>query len=343
MKAIQLTAFNKPLEAIELPIPEIKADEVLVKVKAAGICHSDAHYRAGMSPKMPLPMTLGHEVAGVVEKIGDAVNNVKPGDRVCIHYLASCGSCDYCIAGQEQFCKSSKMVGNTIPGGYAEYIAVPARCAVPLPDSIPFEQGATLMCASATSFHALLKGRIKPGEKVAVFGAGGLGQSAIQLAKACGATTVFAIDINTEKLAMAESHGAIAINNRNTDAVQEIMELTDQRGVDIALDLIGLPQVQEQAIACTAPLGRVVFVGLTDKSISINAYKDLIAKETELIGSNDHHLHELPKLLEFVKTKQLDVSGVVSRTIPLEADLINETLDALDNYQSSVRTVIVMD
>ncbi|HEY8834560.1 MAG TPA: alcohol dehydrogenase catalytic domain-containing protein, partial [Chthoniobacterales bacterium] len=150
MKAVRLVAIDSPLEEQRVQVPASGPHDVLIRVKTAGICHSDAHYRAGVSPVNDLPVTLGHEVAGVVEQTGDAVRNFKPGDRVCVHYLVTCGHCAFCIAGHEQFCPSAEMIGKHRDGGYAEFIAVPERSIFLLPDEIPFEQGAILMCSSAT-------------------------------------------------------------------------------------------------------------------------------------------------------------------------------------------------
>lgn len=341
MKAVRMVGINRPVEIQEIPIPEIGPKDILVKVKAAGICHSDAHYRAGLSAVSHLPLTLGHEVAGVVDKIGEEVKNVKPGDRVALHYLITCGECAYCVSGNEQFCPDGKMIGHHADGGYAEYIAVPSRNAIPLPDSISFEEGATMMCASATSFHALMKSRIQPGDKAAVFGIGGLGQSAVQLAKAFGAAEVFAVDINEEKLKLAESHDAIPINSKQTDPVEEIKRQTGGKGVDVALELIGLPLTQKQALQSAGPMGRVVLVGLSNKKLPVDTYREILGNEVELIGSNDHNLHELPRLMDFASKKILDVSKVVSNTIPLEADKINEALDNLEKFDAGIRTVIV--
>ena len=151
MKAIRMVEPGKPLELQQIPIPVAGAEDVLVRVRATGICHSDAHYRAGRSGMGILPITLGHEVAGEVEWVGANVTSVKAGERVCLHYNISCGNCYYCKSGNEQFCTTVKMIGHHIDGGYGEYIAMPARNAVPLPDEISFEEGASLMCASATA------------------------------------------------------------------------------------------------------------------------------------------------------------------------------------------------
>ena len=271
-------------------MPEIGARDVLVKVKAAGVCHSDAHYRAGISPVRPVPLTLGHEVAGVVERAGADVTHLKPGDRVCLHYNLSCGDCYHCTTGNDQFCEKVLMIGHYTNGGYAEFIAVPARNAIPLPDEIPFEQGATLMCASATAFHALRKSRLKGGETAAIFGAGGLGQSAIQLAKAFGAVEVFAVDLNEEKLSLASQYDAIPINAKETDPVAEIKRLTNGKGVDVAIEMIGLSKTMKQALQVAGVLGRVVIVGLSNQPLEIQTYTELLGNEVELIVSNDHLL-----------------------------------------------------
>ncbi len=142
MNAIRMVEQGKPLELQQIPIPSAGDEDVLVRVRATGICHSDAHYRAGRSSMGMMPITLGHEVAGEVEWVGAKVTNVKAGDRVCLHYNISCGDCYFCKTGIEQFCTTVKMIGHHIDGGYAEYIAVPARNAIPIPDEISFEEGA---------------------------------------------------------------------------------------------------------------------------------------------------------------------------------------------------------
>lgn len=340
MKAIRLIKPHQPLALQELPTPEPGSKDVLVRVKAAGICHSDAHYRAGVSPVNPLPLTLGHEVAGVVEEVGQEVTTRKIGDRVCLHYMVTCGDCIYCAQGSEQFCSSGQMLGKNRNGGYAEYIKIPARNAFLLPEEIPFEQGAIMMCSSATSFHALRKGRVSAGDTVAVFGVGGLGMSAVQLAQAFGAVDTYAVDINPGKLKAAEGYGATPINAAETDPVEEIKRLTGGRGVDVALELIGLPLTVRQSIESLAVFGRAVMVGLSDENAHFNAYTELICREAEIIGSADHLAHELPTLIDLARRGTLDLSGVVSDTVPLDADAVNQTMDRLENYGSDMRVVI---
>ena len=351
MKAIRPVEPGKPLQLCEVPIPAVGDDGILVRVRAAGICHSDAHYRAGRSPVHPLPLTLGHEVAGIVERVGaraaetgaadTRAGGVKPGDRVCLHYNIVCGTCHQCATGNEQFCGTGLMIGHYTDGGFTEYIAVPARNALKLPAEIPFEQGATLMCASATCLHALRKSRLRAGESAAVFGLGGLGMSAIQLARACGALDVYAVDINAEKLALASALGAIPVNALQADPVAEIRRLTRGRGVDVSLEVIGRALTMRQAVRCLGVMGRAVIVGISDELLEIDTYRELLGNECELIGSNDHLLQELPLLIEMARRGVLDISRVVTRTIPLDAEAVNETLDALERYDAGIRTVIV--
>lgn len=341
MKAIRLTAIHSPLEAHEIDVPRVGKHDVLVRVRAAGICHSDAHYRAGVSPVAKLPLTLGHEVAGVVEEIGGAVTQFKGGDHVCLHYLVTCGNCGFCCAGNEQFCPAAEMIGKHRDGGYAEFIAVPERSVFALPNEIPFEQGAVMMCSSATSLHALRKARVRPGETVAVFGIGGLGVSAIQLAKSLGAAQVFAIDINPHKLTIAAQFGAIPVD-AGRDPVPQIRDLTNGRGVDVALELVGLPATMRQAVQSLAVLGRAALVGLSQDAFEVFPYNELLNKEAEIIGVSDHLASEIPMLLDSVCEGKLDLSSGIIRSVPLEATAVNQALDRLENFIEDVRVVILV-
>lgn len=340
MKAIRFVAIGSSLEYANIEMPVVGAHDILIRIKAAGICHSDAHYRAGISPVKAVPFTLGHEVAGVVEQVGSEVHGFAPGDRVCVHYLITCGQCAFCLAGTEQFCPTAQMIGKHRDGGYAEYIAVPERSVFHLPDEIPFEQGAILMCSSATSLHALNKARLRPGETVAIFGVGGLGISALQLARHFGAAAVYAVDINPRKLELAERFGAIAVDAATSDPVEQLRELTNGRGVDVALELVGLPLTMQQAVRSLAILGRAALVGLTREHFEVAPYSELLNKEAEIIGVSDHLATEIPLLLDLVRTRKLDLSRGVIRTVPLEAEAINRVLDGLENFGDDVRVVI---
>jgi D-arabinose 1-dehydrogenase-like Zn-dependent alcohol dehydrogenase len=341
MQAVRLVEVGKPLEAADVPIQEIGPSDVLIRVKAAGICHSDAHYRAGISKIAHLALTLGHEVAGRIEKVGADVKNVAAGDRVCVHYLVHCGQCEFCARGQEQFCRTVQMIGKDRDGGYAEYIKVPARNAFALPDEISFEIGAIMMCSSATALHALHKARLKPGESVAIFGFGGLGFSALQLARALSCGDVYVAEINPAKLDSAKKLGAVAIDANAGDAVEQIRRATGGKGVHVSLELIGSAQTMRQAVQCLGPLGRAALVGLTAESISIFPYTELINKEAEIIGVSDHLASETPALIEFAQSGKLRFPADALRLVDLDARQINAALDELQHSIDHVRTVIV--
>lgn len=340
MKAIRLTQIGAPLAEQEIARPKVGSHDVLVRIKAAGICHSDAHYRAGVSTTGTLPLTLGHEIAGVVEEAGSEVRNFTDGDRVCLHYLVTCGECPYCRNGTEQFCRTGQMLGKHRDGGYAEFIALPERSVFRLPEEIPFEQGAILMCSSATSLHALNKARLKRGETVAIFGLGGLGISALQLAKALGSGEIFAVDINPRKLELAARFGAIPINAMSSDPVAQLRDLTAGRGVDVALELVGLPVTMRQAVQSLAILGRAALVGLTQHPLELSPYSEILNKEAEVIGVSDHLASEIPMLLDFVRSGKLQLSGDIIRTVPLEAAAVNSVLDGLEKFSDDFRVVI---
>jgi propanol-preferring alcohol dehydrogenase len=335
MQALQLVERGKPLELRTVPEAALGDDDVTITVMAAGICRSDVHYRTGFPEVGPLPLTLGHEVAGTVAAVGAAVDDFAAGDRVCVHYQIGCGACDHCRRGFEQFCPTGKMIGNGRPGGYAERITVPARNVVPVPEAVPLDHAAVMMCSSATSLHALRKGRVAPGDKVAVFGAGGLGMSAIQLALLEGAEVVYAVDLNTEKLEQAAALGA-----KPVAAGDSVETLLPQGGVDVALDLVGSAEVMRQCLESLAPMGRAVAVGLTAATMPVGPYTDLVTGESELIGASDHLKSEIEELLQHAAARRLQLEGIVGNRIPLDADAVNAALDELEAFQGPVRTVI---
>jgi propanol-preferring alcohol dehydrogenase len=233
------------------------------------------------------------------------------------------------------------MIGKHMDGGYAEYIAVSERSVIHLPDEITFAHAAAMMCSSATAFHALRKGRMQAGETVAVFGAGGLGLSAVQLARAMGALEVYAVDIQSEKLRLAATFGATPVDATASDPLAVLRDLTGGRGVDVALELIGLPLTMTQAVRALAVQGRAVLAGIADRPFEIFAYTELLGKEAEVIGCSDHLMQEFPLLLEYARRGALDLTTVVSRSVPLEAEPINATLDALEQFGGAARTVII--
>jgi 2-desacetyl-2-hydroxyethyl bacteriochlorophyllide A dehydrogenase len=341
MRAVQLVQIGKPLEDAEVALPRIGPSDVLVRVAACGICHSDAHYRGGISPIDCLPLALGHEVAGRVATVGEEVAHVSPNDRVYVHYLVSCNSCDFCLRGDEQFCVKGQMIGKHRDGGYAEFIKVPGRNVFALPDEIPFEHGAIMMCSSATALHALNKARVQSGDSVAIFGFGGLGFSALQLARAFGCREVYVVDINPAKLASIPAFGGIAIDATAGDPVEQIREATGGKGVDVSIELAGSAITMGQAVRCLGIFGRTALVGLTPESMSVLPYTEIINKEAEIIGVSDHLTAELSSLMQFARSGALCFPQDTLRFVDLDAAQINAALDAVENSVDHTRTVIV--
>ena len=198
-----------------------------------------------------------------------------------------------------------------------------------------------MMCSSATSLHALKKARLEAGESVAVFGAGGLGQSAIQLAKALGAAVVYAIDISTDNLAAAELFGAVPVDAGRLDPLKELERLTEGKGVNVSLELVGLPQTMRQSVQALGIRGRAAMVGISEQSFPVSPYQEVINKEAEIIGVSDHLAQELPLLLQIASRGMLDLGPVVRKRVPLEPKEVNDTLDNLQNFREKGRVVIL--
>ncbi|HKK08835.1 MAG TPA: zinc-binding dehydrogenase [Gemmatimonadota bacterium] len=339
MKALRLEATGRPLREADVPLPEPGPGEVRVRVRAAGICHSDVHYRAGTSPVGPLPLTPGHEVAGEVEAVGPG-GDASPGDRVALHYLVGCGTCDACREGRDPWCAEAAMLGKDRDGGYAEAVVVPARNAVPLPGGVGFAEGAVVMCSTSTAYHALVRARAAEGESVAVFGCGGLGASAIQLAALLGAGRVFGVDVAPARLELAGSLGAEAVDAGDGEPSAALLDATGGRGVDVALELAGSAAATRQAVLSLAPGGRVALAGIHADPVRVWPYRELIGREREILGVSDHRLAELPRLLAWVAEGRLDLGPVIERRVPLAAGPVNGVLDELEAGRAAVRTVI---
>ncbi len=339
MRAIRLVETTQPLQQTELSDPSPAAGEIVVDVHRTGICHTDAHYRAGAG-KTTLPVTLGHEVAGVVSAIGAGVTEVREGARVALHYLVSCGECPRCKRHGEQFCPTGQMLGKERDGGYAQRILVPAVNAIPIPDEVSTDVAAIMMCSTATAYHALRLSGIQRGDSVAVLGFGGLGVSAVQLARALGASEVYAVDVVPEKLELAATFGATPLDARETPVHKAILGATDGRGVDIALEFTGNANVAHGGLRSLSPSGRLMIVAINLRALQFDPFADLLVRERRIIGCSDHTRAELVELMDLARRGAIDLSGAITRTVPLEADAVNGVLDDLERGSGHLRTVI---
>jgi propanol-preferring alcohol dehydrogenase len=284
MKTAVVTSFDAPLVIEDRPVPEPGPEEVLVRIEATGLCHTDIHAARGDWPVKPkLPFVPGHEGVGIVEKLGRDVTQPAVGTRVALPWLGwACGCCDLCVRGWETLCPGQRNTGYSVDGGYAEYAVAAARFAVPVPAGInPFE-AAPLTCAGVTTYKAVKVSGIRPAETAAVFGIGGLGHLALQYARVFGAETV-AVDVDDAKLDLARDLGAThTIHARRQDPVAAIQALG---GVDVAITLAANPRVLEQAHAALRRGGRLVLVALPrDNAMRLPIFETVL-KGISVIGS----------------------------------------------------------
>jgi 2-desacetyl-2-hydroxyethyl bacteriochlorophyllide A dehydrogenase len=342
VQAVRLLRPGAPLVNQTLNDPTPAAGEVVVDISAAGICHSDAHYRAGEG-RSAFPLTLGHEIAGTISDVAEDVEHLQIGDRVALHYLIACGHCQGCRRSGEQFCTTGQMIGKDRDGGFAERIVVPARNAVLVPAEVSLEQAAIMMCSTATAFHALRLSSLRQGESLAILGFGGVGVSAVQLAGTLDAGEVFVADLVREKLALAESYGAMPIDALRSDVGEALMRSTGGRGVDVVLELTGNARAARSALTALAPGGRLMVVAINLRQLTLDPYVDLLSRERRIIGCSDHTREEIVELLDLARREEIDLSHAVTRTVPLEAQSINQVLDELESGTAHLRTVIVND
>jgi alcohol dehydrogenase, propanol-preferring len=281
MKAAVLHSSKAPLSLEEVPRPRIEADEVLIEVEVCGVCHSDLHVADGDWPQLARivkkPLILGHEVVGRVIELGAAVTGIRVGERVGVPWVQwTCGQCEFCREGNENLCVQQRITGVTVDGGYAEFAKAPATHVIKIPDALASEQAAPLLCAGVTVHRALKQAKIKVGQRLAVFGVGGLGHIAVQIGRAAGAE-VTAIDISEEKLALAKSLGAARTLNAATSNV--VKEVRASGGVHVALVTSAAKSAYDTAFYCIRPTGTLLAVGLPAQDIS---FPPILMASTEI-------------------------------------------------------------
>jgi alcohol dehydrogenase, propanol-preferring len=341
MKAAMFFGPGQPFEIEEVATPEPGPGQVLVEVAACGVCHSDLHYTDHNVPtfKKP-PLILGHEASGRVAALGEGVSAWTEGDRVLLPTVYGCGLCDACRRGRENICNDSVMFGNNVDGAFAEYIAVSQNTLFALPQELPLIESCIIADAITTPYHAVAnRGRVRPGDAVAVFGCGGIGLNVVQLAATAGGQ-VIAVDILAEKLEWARKLGAVAtVNAKQFDRVDKEIRRLSGGGVDVAFEAIGLPATQEMAFASTRNGGRLVLVGYSAKPMTLNSGRTMY-REMEVVGSLGCPASEYPKVIELARAGRIRVKEMVTAQFPLEQ--INQAFDTLRRGEG-IRSVIVMD
>ncbi|MFQ5614480.1 MAG: zinc-binding dehydrogenase [Anaerolineae bacterium] len=340
MKAAIFYGPGRPFEVEEVPTPEPGPDQVLVKVAACGVCHTDLHYTDHNVPtfKKP-PLILGHEASGEVAGLGQGVTRWAEGDRVLLPAVYGCGVCDACRRGRENICDRMVMFGNNIDGAFAEYIAVDQHTLFALPAELPLVESSIIADAITTPYQAVVnRGQVKPGQTVAVFGCGGIGLNVVQMAAAAGGQ-VIAVDILDEKLEWAGKMGAQAtLNSGQVERVDKEIRKLSGGGVDVAFEAIGLPVTQEAAFASTRNGGRLVLVGYSAKPMTLNSGRAMY-REMEIVGSLGCPASEYPKVIELARAGKIKVKELVTARFPLAE--INRAFDTLRAGQG-IRSVVVM-
>ncbi len=366
MRAAVFYEPNKPLVIEEVEVDPPKEGEILVKMAAAGVCHSDHHAMTGEMP-ISTPVILGHEGAGIVEEVGPGVTSLKPGDHIASVWRYACGTGEYCLVARPQLCPTSALMrtnasladgtrrfrmGKTEVGHhlgvstFSEYSVMSEKSALKIRDDMPLEMAAVVSCAVITGFGAVVNAaQVRPGESVAVFGTGGIGLNAVQGAAIVGADPIIAVDVFPNKLDMGEKFGAThLVNASDEDPVKRIRELTGGQGVHHAIEAIGNTEVATQCFNAIRRGGTAVMIGITNpKATAAIPTLDLVTQEKKLIGSlygSSVPRHMVPRLIELYMAGKLNLTDLLSRSYPL--DRINEAYDALIAGEVA-RSVIVFD
>lgn len=299
MEAAILKAFGSPLEMSQVDKPEPGPGEVLIRVKACGVCHSDLHLADGdwdlLKKITKMPLVLGHEVAGLIEAVGPGVTDWKPGDRAGVPWLHwTCGQCEYCTSGRETLCGEQAITGVTVDGGFAEFVKAKASHTARIPDSLTLEEVAPLFCAGLTVYKAIKSSGIQPGELLAVCGVGGLGHLAIQIAKARG-MRVAALDIADDKLELAKECGADLAIHAVTGNPRKA--LRSAGGAHVVMVCSGSKAAYEMALGCVRKGGTLVAVGMPPEPIPVSAVT-LVAGELRIIASAVGTREDMRELLD---------------------------------------------
>jgi D-arabinose 1-dehydrogenase-like Zn-dependent alcohol dehydrogenase len=320
MKALVLEGIQQ-LAVRDVPDPQPAPLGAFIRVQANGVCRSDWHGWIGDN-RRDFPVIMGHEMTGIVEDVVPGVTRFKVGDRVVVPFSGSEGTCEYCQSGQAHLCDSGHIPGRTYSGGYAEYVSVPHadRNLMILPEEISFRDGAALGCRFMTSFHGLVdRAELRAGEWVVVYGCGGVGLSAINIAASLGAM-VIGVDINPANLELAKQMGAdFVINSRETKATEAVMELT-KGGAHVSVDALGIAETCVNAILSLRKGGRHLQIGLTTKkeagfvSVPIDT---VVVKELKIIGSLGMAPHRFASMIPMVATGRLTPGKMVSKEISL--------------------------
>lgn len=335
MRAAVVHAFDRPLTIDELPVPQPGPGEILVRIEASGVCHTDLHAARGDWPVKPtLPFIPGHEGVGLVAAVGAGVTDVKEGDAVGVPWLHSaCGRCTYCVTGWETLCESQRNTGYSVNGGFAEYVVAPSAYVGHLPPGTDFAAMAPILCAGVTTYKGLKETDARPGEWVAISGIGGLGHVAVQYAKAMG-FNVAAIDVDPAKLALAKRLGAdLAIDGREPDAAETLVRETGGGAHGVLVTAVSTGAFA-QAIAMVRRRGTVALVGLPPGDFPLPIFP-VVLKRITVRGSIVGTRQDLSEAIAFAAEGAVRANVTVE---PLAA--INDVFGRMERGQIEGRIVL---
>jgi len=315
MRAVVIARYGGELEASRRPIPRPGPGEVLVQVRASGLCSTDLHLLSGRQPLGELPRIVGHELAGEVIALGEGVTRWHQGNRVTAAIDVTCGSCRHCQTGETQRCLAMQRIGFERDGGHADYVAVPAANLVALPAEISYAAAAILPDAVACMYHSLIhQGKVGLGQRVLILGVGGLGIHGVQIARSAGAA-VLATSRRPERLALAEQYGAVGLDPTGQSLETAIATFTEGEGVDLVVDNIGTRASVRQGLSLLRPGGKHLVVGYLDETLEIPSMR-LFKSELELIGCRGSTKQDLIDVVRLVQAGQ--ITPVIGAYYPLE-------------------------
>ena len=320
MRAARFDAASGRLEVQDVPVPVPGPTEVLIRVEACGICLSDVHLLEGTLPAVLPVVTPGHEAAGTIEQVGDLVPGWVPGDRVVMAGGRPCGTCRWCVRGRYEECEAFEILGFNFDGAWAQYVVMPYAALTGVPKGLPVEQAAILADAVSTPYAALTdRAALRPGEAIGLWGIGGLGVHAVQVARMVGAGPIVAVDPLPSARERALRLGAdVALDPREQDVVEEVRRITGGRMLDVAVDLVGANVVLAQAAASLGRFGRCVMVGLSLDEIALGPGVFFGVQSQSLLGHLGYKKRHLDELVSLVELGRLDISASVSDVLPLE-------------------------
>lgn len=311
MKALVYTAPRR-LEMLELADPVPKDGEVLVRLRATGVCGSDLHGFLGRSKKRVPPLVLGHEFSGEVAANQAGLSGIAAGDAVAVYPIISCGTCEYCISEREYLCPARQVYGLDFHGGLAEYAAVPSRCLFPIPASMSFVEG-SLVEPLANAVHVVRRCPDMRGRSGLVYGAGPIGMLCAFVAKQQGAGLIIVVDRNAHRLARLKELAAdITIDSSQQDPVASLLDHTGGRGVDFAIDAVGNAQCRQNSINCTVSGGTVICIGLEEEICSVDT-RSLVTRELDVKGAYAYSRSDFAEALSMLDRKLLPWSRVVTK------------------------------